>query len=454
MKEVLINHMYSGDYLERGNIGHEVINLFKSDNENHYIYAMSAGDYDTKRHLNTIKKVILVRNVDQYKAEILGIADVEEEIFASEVANPNTYIMLPSVKDLVENDFMNPNNPDGSPKDAKIIQRIKIYKNVHEAQKKYIDTHLVTYGDVSLYELFENNNTAKSGHSIYLTFKAANFRRPKELLYLCDNRYDNKANDPHYFILKNKTTMCGTCVAAYESLDDSEIQRLIQSPYWEEKDNSPKVDIKNISIKSTSLLNIIKKNNDEITYSNWIAYYLKNDKELLKRFITHFTKNEKIQETSFENVEVIRESKNNIDIYYEDSKSIFVFENKIKSSINGTKKKDGKTEEENDFSQLEKYYTFAEKEAEKATPKKQTGYYLLLPNYAYKDTSRLNKYSKFDKYEIIRYSQLLEFFKENSCNLPYYSDFLKALEYHASEYLNDLYSEMLERLQSVISLRK
>ena len=81
MNEVLINHMYSGNYLESGNLGHEVINLFKSDNGNHYIYAMSAGDYDTKSHVNSIKKVILVRNVDQYKAEVLGICDVEEEIW-------------------------------------------------------------------------------------------------------------------------------------------------------------------------------------------------------------------------------------------------------------------------------------------------------------------------------------------------------------------------------------
>ena len=450
MKEVLINHMYSGDYLERGNIGHEVINLFKSDNENHYIYAMSAGDYDTKRHLNTIKKVILVRNVDQYKAEILGIADVEEDVFASEVDNPDNYIMLPSVKDLVENDFMNPNNSDGTLKDFKTLQRIESYKKVHESQKEYIDKNLVNYGGVKLYDLFENNNTAKAGHSIYLTFKTANFRRPKELIYLCDNRYNNNDNDSHYFILKNRARMCGASIASYENLDDKEIQRLINSPYWEEKDNSPKVDTKNINIKSTSLLNIIKKNNDEITYSNWIAYYLKNDKELLKQFIIHFTN----QESSFENIELIRESKNNIDIYYEDSQSIYVFENKIKSSINGTQKKEGITEEEKEFSQLEKYYIFAEKEAEKSTPKKKTGYFILLPNYAYKDISKLNKYSKFEEYKIIRYSQLLDFFKAKKCNLPYYSDFLKALEYHASEYLNDLYSEMLERLQSVISLRK
>ena len=50
--------------------------------------------------------------------------------------------------------------------------------------------------------------------------------------------------------------------------------------------------------------------------------------------------------------------------------------NKIKSSINGTQKKEGITKEEKEFSQLEKYYIFAEKEAEKSTPKKKTGYFM------------------------------------------------------------------------------
>lgn len=450
MNEVLINHMYSGNYLETGNLGHEVINLFKSDNENHYIYAMSAGDYDTKSHNNSIKKVILVRNVDEYKAEILGICDVEEEIFASQVDEPNKYKVFPAVEELVNKDFMNLKNPDGTFKDAKTILRITTYRKVHERQKAYIDKNSITYGNVKLYDLFVNNNTANSGHSIYLTFKVKNFRRPKELIYLCDNRCDVDDLENHYFKLYGRKRMCGTSVATFELLEDSEIQRLINSDFWEDTDNSPKVDVNNINIKSTSLLNIIKKNNDEITYSNWITYYLKNDKEILQKFINYFSG----VKTSFENIEIVRETKDNIDIYYEDSQSIFVFENKIKSSINGTKKKNGITEEEKEFSQLAKYYEYVEGIASNSNPKKNTGYFILLPNYAYKDISKLEKYDKFNKYKILRYHELLDFFKNCNTELPYYEDFLKALEYHSSEYLNDLYSEMLERLQSVISLKK
>ncbi len=447
MAEVLVNHMYSGDYLEDGNLGHEVINLFKCDNGNYYIYAMSAGDYDTKSHYKSIKKVILVRNVNQYKAEILGIADVEEYIFENQLSLHQRYIMLPSVQELVKNDFMNPKNKDGSKKGEHLLERIKTYSSVHLAQIKYIDDNEIKYGGVKPYDLFSRNNTDKSGHSIYLTFKVSNFRKPKELIYLCDNRVES--GDPHCFILQNKKRMCGASIATFEDYNDKELQRLFFCDYWESEDTSQTVDVNNITVKSISLLNVIKKNNDEIAYSNWITYYLKNDKEILKKFINYFTK----IETSFENIEIYRETKDNIDIYYEDSKSIFVFENKIKSSINGTKKKsNGLIEEESQFSQLEKYYDYVEKESLKTRPKKQTKYFILLPNYAYKDISKLEKYARFSSYEIIRYKKLWTFFKNNRSSLPYYDDFIKALEYHSMEYINDLYSEMLERLLSVISL--
>ena len=72
----------------------------------------------------------------------------------------------------------------------------------------------------------------------------------------------------------------------------------------------------NINIKSTSLLNIIKKNNDEITYSNWISYYLKNDKELLKRFITHFTNEDGKTKSSFEDMKIIKKKKKKLKIFY------------------------------------------------------------------------------------------------------------------------------------------
>ena len=49
MKEILLNRMYVGRFLEN-NIGHEVINLFKDDNGSNYIYINPYGQLDKKHN--------------------------------------------------------------------------------------------------------------------------------------------------------------------------------------------------------------------------------------------------------------------------------------------------------------------------------------------------------------------------------------------------------------------
>ena len=52
-KEILLNVMYTGSWLDE-NIGHEIINLFRSDNGQNYIYVLPWGTMD-KKHNNQIK---------------------------------------------------------------------------------------------------------------------------------------------------------------------------------------------------------------------------------------------------------------------------------------------------------------------------------------------------------------------------------------------------------------
>lgn len=449
MNEILINHMFNGDYLKKGNIGHELINLLECDNGNHYIYAMSGGDYSIKNHNNTIKKVLLVRNIDSHKAEILGICDVVEEIFSKGIDNPKEYIMLPSVKELVDNRFMDETDANGNMKDKKTLKRIRTYKKNHLHQIEYIDKNNITYGGVKLYNIFTDNITDGLGHSVYLTFRVENFRKPTKKIYLCDKDFTIPKKDKDiYYVISNKSRMCGAGVMTFENLDSTDIQKLINSSYWEKEDSSKKVNLNDEIVKPNSILNIIKKTDDELAYSNWISYYLSNDRKLLESFLKDFLK---IEDISLDNVVVKREFKN-IDIYIEDSKNIIVIENKIKSAINGTKIKDNITTEEKEFSQLEKYYKFAMDKAKKES--KTPHFYLFFPNYSYKDTSVLKKYKHFDAFEPVkRYSDLFDFFKSQKTNLPYFDDFLKALNNQAREYYNDLSIESLERFASMIRLK-
>ena len=56
---IILTRMYVGTYLQN-NIGHEVINLFKADNGNNYIYVNKDGRINPKYN-NSISAVILTR---------------------------------------------------------------------------------------------------------------------------------------------------------------------------------------------------------------------------------------------------------------------------------------------------------------------------------------------------------------------------------------------------------
>ena len=81
-KEIVLNRMFTGDYLEsQNNIGHEIINLYTTDAGEHYVYLLARGTYKTKAHQN-IESVILVRKEEKlpllevwgYATDLLPIA--------------------------------------------------------------------------------------------------------------------------------------------------------------------------------------------------------------------------------------------------------------------------------------------------------------------------------------------------------------------------------------------
>ena len=74
MKYSLINS-FAGSYLNEGaNIGHEVINLFKDDNGQNYLYITPGGKVDSS---HSVKSVIFVRNIEG-KTTVEVIAKAEK----------------------------------------------------------------------------------------------------------------------------------------------------------------------------------------------------------------------------------------------------------------------------------------------------------------------------------------------------------------------------------------
>ena len=99
MGEILINQLFAGAYLQEGtNIGHEVINLFRDDNDENYLYITPMGN--VKGH--NVDKVLFVQNIAGretmevvMKAEGLSntSADDVQKIFYAGVNITDCYVL-------------------------------------------------------------------------------------------------------------------------------------------------------------------------------------------------------------------------------------------------------------------------------------------------------------------------------------------------------------------------
>ena len=77
---IILCKMYAGRYLEE-NIGHEVINLFRADNDNNYVYINDDGRI-AEKYNNTVSAVLLIRYVEEGVFEVIAKAeDLEQVLF-------------------------------------------------------------------------------------------------------------------------------------------------------------------------------------------------------------------------------------------------------------------------------------------------------------------------------------------------------------------------------------
>ena len=409
---IIIERMYAGKYIE-DNIGHEIINTFKTDNGENYIYISPWGVINSL-YKNT-KYVLLVRLIDQHCFEVLGYAG--------------------KLSLLLSEDALKANNQ----RKAGIIDSQK--------QTELIQDNLIQYGGVRINDLLtEQDNT------VFVTFKANEYRQVKaghklyivdsidsttaQCVYIPDTNF-SKQSLHMYFDKKAKTEQFNTLNQMIENAE-----------YWEPDNTSETIIPNEAQNDSNGILEIIGKTDDELAHSNWIAFYLRNDKALMRAFITDLLGICDINS----NLKIIREY-HNIDLWMENKDHIIVIENKIKSGINGVNQDRHDITKEKVQSQLSKYIKFAEKEDEESEQNREKHFYILLPDYSYKDED-LRPYLYSEQYTIIRYSALLDFFDSHDCELPYYEDFISALKKHASEYKKDLYEVMKDRFSREIISRK
>jgi len=406
-REIIINKMYVGAYLSEGdNIGHEIINLYKADDGKNYIYLNSQGTIESSHGENRIT-ILLVRK------------------FASK-----TYKVLAKAEGVTILDFA----------DSKLPRE--------ERYKGQVALGL-TYGGISLVDLFNENSyhgSLEDEKNAYTTFVADKVIKPKNQIYITDD--SSVSGDNTYFIRTNKGFGKQTLREFYNENDKpdsfADLNQIIENrELWEDANTTQAISELPELQKDPyfNFLNIIKQEDNELAFSNMFAYFFNINREAFSRFASDVLHIE--MQTDF----TIEREKKNIDLLISDENNAVVIENKIKSSINGV---DDRHDIYSDQvqSQLKKYYHFVTSDDEYL--KKTASCFIFSPNY---NRIELSKFSCGEKYTIVYYREIYNFFVENRRlfdEVPYFDDFVNAMYRHTKDYDNDLEEEMQRRFQNTI----
>ena len=398
-REILLNLMYAGEYLEnKDNIGHEIINLFQCDNGNNYIYVLPWGMMG-KQHNDRIDVILLARRHTSSKIEILAKA-----VGLKQVA----YVKTTGKKD---------------------------WASLHKSGLKYVIDNKIKYGGVYLKDIpFGDNDRA-----VFITFQADKIIKAKKPFYITTKK--SSLSNSLAFLLPDVKNFSRQSLKMYFSskkhrLTYELLHKLINTPSLWGKSITP-IESGSISDNKTNFLQIIKKEYDELSFSNMFAYIFESNPDGFKKFaqkclgISNWGKD----------FEIKREYKN-IDILLSDGKQVLIIENKIKSGLNGKK---------DDTDQLDKYWQIIKKDSG-YKGLKQYGF-VFVPDYNSDVISEVDKQHK-GKYKCVSYSQIYNFFKKYKNlyqKVPYYEEFLSAIKKHTSlvdNYLEeDTYNKFLAAIR-------
>lgn len=396
MGEILINQLFAGAYLQEGtNIGHEVINLFRDDNDDNYLFITPSGH--------------------------VGGHEVDKVLFVQNIKGRETMEVVMKAEGLSET-------------------------TEDEVRK-------ISYAGVSVADIFSKNlyhgESDATGIAVMATYRAETVKFPqkgKRIVITVDADYvDEDENTVVILLDPDKSRIVGQGMRTYLSTEsyptmyDSVNKLLDDEDLWEDCNSTQKLSVDGSNNRSSiSFLEIIRKENDELIMSNLLAYYFNYNHSMFVKFTKEILGIDGF-ETSFE---IVRESIKNIDLWIRDEKHVMVIENKIKSGLNG-RTDDGK-------SQLNKYYEFTE-DFKEINGIEETFYYVFVPNY--NDISIDDPEIK-DKYKVVYYSEIYDFFRKNAAeylNDKYFPDFLGGLKNQTMTYSELRFSIMRSRFLEKIN---
>ena len=449
---IIINRMYAGKYLTEGeNIGHEIINLIRSDNGNNYLWLNADGNCDiskfVNKHGNRIYDEIVMLMVRMYGHR-------QWKVLAKAVINMDSL-----------SDYMVPQSSE----------------KYHKVQVNKIEEENICYGGQPLNKVFNKNffnGQLQSGIDIYFTFKADNVYFPIlsaeniEKTILDITNISGLANQSlRMYLTKDKN------LATYSIFNDIIEGKIFQ---WEKENTTEKVsdDFRSNDEDEDCFLKIINEEYRELTFSNLLAYFLKN-KRIMLRFAKEVLKLNNFDENSYS---IAREEKN-IDLFISSPNYYIIIENKIRSGliketknmekkvreyfgVEGSKPLPQKAEEllnvfnsSNHHYQTDRYYAYACGTVDRQDADSLISGYVLFPNYMLHTISKEIADTLFNKnYKMITYREVYEFFLRiksdtdwlNAKEEKYLEEFLWAIKKHTKDVDNSFEEEMKSRFYKQI----
>ncbi len=434
---ILMIFMFRGKYLTNM-LGHEIINLFRADDGEHYIYVNPWGNI-TKDQANKIGTILFVRHTNNFQVEVIAKA--------WDLSCP-----FPGSTDIHMHEY---GRKDENKKRKGYDQKLKDIKDKQSEACKEI-----RYGKIPIAKIFNFNDPDDKQH-ILVSFKAGQFRRTRETVVI---RYNDKDIDMGEMPRQTLKSYLKKGDKGYE-----QIKNIIEDEEkWMDSDDSQTISENKQEEDAMNILNVIGKADDELAFSNWLHYYFKKN-----AILNSFAKDVLGLNNAFSvKTEVLREEKH-IDLLVKDTenKQLIVIENKIKSGINGKQESASNNSDSNSDSsnQLDRYKDTAKDIAnEDGIPLDSISYYLFLPNYSAIKYDETN--NKCGGYKVIKYDKIHKFFEvlyrgkqdnkseQKSFDLFVLEQFVKALNRHTSSYpdslFEDTYRQFVERISELNKIDK
>lgn len=376
---IVLNRMYTGSYLST-NLGHEVINMFQADDKKHYLYLNSKGNFG--KNGEEVGTMLFVKYAGEGSVEVVGKAENLNVVQSAHCTLPRDLERINEEVQKLQNDFM---------------------KNIY-------------YGGVPIQKIFGGIGQ----QSIYISYfvEEDNFFLPVKPIFIYFNSENASINKDKVYLKR-----CFASTSLHQFVLDGEdlvvLNALINNEKYWNVDNTPVdiVELESYVSPKLSLFDICRITENELVFSNAIAFYIEKYPHLFKMLFGIES-----------NIVCVKREYKNIDILIKDGEKLIIIENKIHSAIN--RKKSDKHNE----SQLNRYWE--ELINNEGIDETYIKGFILCPEYAVKKIEEDKKNYKYnDKYTIISYKEIWENLK-NTIEVqkdPNFEFFVGALGKHIYE---------------------